>query len=145
MKTILLIIIFFVVNTLHTQNNEQSKQQIRLVMDQQIAGWNSGNVDSFMIGYAKFDSLRFASGSTVTYGWKNMLERYKKSYPTKEKMGILTFGNISIDLISPDAAIAFGTCDLKRSHTEPWGLFTLLFRHKNGEWRIVHDHTSSGN
>ncbi len=145
MKTILLIIIFFVVNTLHTQNNEQSKQQIRLVMDQQIAGWNSGNVDSFMIGYAKFDSLRFASGSTVTYGWKNMLERYKKSYPTKEKMGILTFGNISIDLISPDAAIAFGKWDLKRSHDEPWGLFTLLFRHKNGEWRIVHDHTSSGN
>ena len=145
MKIVILIISLFVVNTLHAQNNEQSKQQIRRVMDQQVAGWNSGNIDSFMVGYARFDSLRFASGGSVTYGWKNMLERYKKNYPTKENMGILTFSQISIDLISQDAAIAFGEWSLKRSKDEPRGLFTLLFRQKNGEWRIVHDHTSSGN
>ncbi len=145
MKTILVVIMFVVVNALNAQNSEQSKQQIRFVMDKQVAGWNSGNIDSFMLGYAQFDSLRFASGGSVTYGWKNMLERYKKNYPTKEKMGYLTFDQISIDLISPDAAVAFGKWSLKRSTDEPWGLFTLLFKHKNGVWRIVHDHTSSGN
>ena len=145
MKITLAIILFFVVNTLYAQNGELSKQQIRFVMDKQIAGWNSGNVDSFMLGYAQFDSLRFASGGSVTYGWKNMLERYKKSYPTKEKMGHLMFSEISIDLISSDAAVVFGKWKLKRANDEPWGLFTLLFKHNNGEWRIIHDHTSTGN
>ena len=27
---------------------------------------------------------------------------------------------------------------------EPHGLFTLLLRRMDGAWRIVHDHTSSG-
>jgi hypothetical protein len=27
---------------------------------------------------------------------------------------------------------------------EPHGLFTLLLRRFDGAWRIVHDHTSSG-
>jgi hypothetical protein len=27
---------------------------------------------------------------------------------------------------------------------EPHGLFTLLLRRLDGAWRIVHDHTSSG-
>ncbi|HAP36182.1 MAG TPA: DUF4440 domain-containing protein [Bacteroidetes bacterium] len=145
MKTFVLIISLFVGNAVNAQSSEQSKQQIRHVMDRQIAGWNSGNIESFMSGYAQFDSLRFASGGTVTYGWKEMLQRYKKSYPTNDKMGILTFSEISIDLISFDAAVVFGTWRLKRSNDSPWGLFTLLFRHNNGEWRIVHDHTSSGN
>ena len=145
MKTLVLLTLFFIGNTLFAQTNEQSKHQIRFVLDQQVAGWNSGNIDSFMTGYEQFDSLRFASGGTITYGWKNMLLRYKKSYPTKEKMGTLTFGEITIDLISSDAALAFGKWTLKRSTDAPWGLFTVLFKYKNGEWRIIHDHTSSGN
>jgi ketosteroid isomerase-like protein len=145
MKTFVLIISLFVGNAVFAQSSEQSKHQIRLVMDRQITGWNSGNIDSFMNGYAQFDSLRFASGGTVTYGWKEMLQRYKNSYPTNDKMGILTFSEISIDLISFDAAVVFGKWRLKRNNDSPWGLFTLLFRHNNGEWRIVHDHTSSGN
>lgn len=145
MKTFALSILLFVGNVVYAQSSEQSTQQIRFVMDRQIAGWNSGNIDSFMIGYAQFDSLRFASGGTVTYGWKEMLQRYKNSYPTNDKMGILTFSEVSINLISFDAAVVFGKWRLKRSNDSPWGLFTLLFRHNNGEWRIVHDHTSSGN
>ncbi len=145
MKIITLIIVFFITVPLLAQNTDQSKHQIRLVIDRQVSEWNSGNIDSFMVGYKQFDSLRFASGGSVTYGWKNMLDRYKKSYPTKEKMGVLTFSQISIELISPDAALVFGTWSLKRTIDTPRGLFTLLFKHTNGEWRIVHDHTSSGN
>ncbi len=132
-------------SSMQAQSVDQIKQTIRTVMDQQIAGWNSGDIQSFMQGYMKFDSLRFASGGNVTYGWNNMLQRYKKNYSTKEKMGQLTFGNITINVLSADAAMVFGKWSLKRDKDEPWGLFTLLFRNKNGEWRIIHDHTSSGN
>jgi len=98
-----------------------------------------------MQGYAKSDSLRFASGGNVTYGWNTMLARYKKSYSTKETMGTLTFTDITIDLLSDRAAIVFGTWKLKRENDTPWGLFTLICKNIKGEWHIVHDHTSSGN
>jgi len=115
------------------------------IMDEQVRGWNNGSIDAFMKGYAQANSLRFASGGTVTYGWKTMLERYKKSYSTKERMGILQFSDISVTIISGDAALAFGTWTLQREQDKPRGLFTLLFRKNNGTWHIVHDHTSSGN
>ncbi|MFA6469063.1 MAG: nuclear transport factor 2 family protein [Bacteroidota bacterium] len=121
------------------------QQQILVVIRQQIDGWNSGNIESFMRGYVVSDSLRFASGGSVTYGWKTMLERYRKGYPTRERMGTLSFTNITIDSISNDAAVVFGTWRLKREKDEPWGLFTLLFKKSADGWRIVHDHTSSGN
>ncbi|MFA6456426.1 MAG: nuclear transport factor 2 family protein [Bacteroidota bacterium] len=125
--------------------NTIAQQQILAVIHQQIDGWNSGSIESFMQGYAVSDSLRFASGGSITYGWKTMLERYKKGYPTRQKMGTLSFTNITIDSISTDAAVVFGTWRVKRDKDEPWGLFTLLFKKSADGWRIVHDHTSSGN
>ncbi|MBI2427540.1 MAG: nuclear transport factor 2 family protein [Ignavibacteriales bacterium] len=113
------------------------------VIERQVNGWNNGSVDEFMDGYARTDSLRFASGGSVTYGWKPMLERYKSRYTTKEAMGILVFSNVSVSIISNDAALVFGKWTLKRKNDTPQGLFTLLFRMIDGEWRIVHDHTSS--
>lgn len=119
------------------------KKAILAVIDRQVAGWNNGSVDKFMEGYARSDSLRFASGGTVTYGWKEMLERYKSRYSSREMMGRLVFSDISISVISNDAALAFGKWELKRNADSPHGLFTLLFRRLDGRWVIVHDHTSS--
>lgn len=96
-----------------------------------------------MDGYVRNDSLRFASGGSVTYGWTTMLGRYRKGYPSPEAMGVLEFSGISITVISPEAAVVFGTWTLRRNADTPAGLFTLLFRKINGSWRIVHDHTSS--
>ena len=39
---------------------------------------------------------------------------------------------------------AFGRWTLEREADLPTGLFTLVFELKNGEWVIVHDHTSAG-
>lgn len=119
------------------------RSEILMVMNMQVLGWNSGSLESFMNGYTVFDSLRFASGGSVTYGWKTMLERYKKSYSSPEKMGTLEFSRISVDILSADAAIAFGEWKLLRESDTPHGLFTLLFRRTPGGWKIVHDHTSS--
>ncbi len=121
------------------------RSRILAVLQQQADGWNNGDIPAYMQGYAQSDSLRFASGGKVTYGWATTLERYRKGYPTREKMGTLSFTDLTVDLLSSDAAMVFGTWRLKRAADEPWGLFTLIFRNIGGEWRIIHDHTSSGN
>ncbi|NUN69044.1 MAG: nuclear transport factor 2 family protein [Bacteroidetes bacterium] len=121
------------------------RTRILTVLQQQADGWNNGDIPAYMKGYAQSDSLRFASGGKVSYGWTATLERYRKGYPTRERMGTLTFTDLSVEFLGPQSAMVFGTWRLKRSADEPWGLFTLIFRNIGGEWRIVHDHTSSGN
>ena len=117
---------------------------IRTLLDRQVAGWNAGDPAAFMAGYWESDSLRFASGGSVTRGWRETLERYRARYDTPEKMGRLTFDRIDIRLVGPDAAVVFGRWALERDGDRPWGLFTLLLRRFPEGWRIVHDHTSSG-
>jgi ketosteroid isomerase-like protein len=58
-------------------------------------------------------------------------------------MGSLTFSDLEITLIGPDAAVALGRWQLKRAQDQPHGRFTLIFRHLPEGWRIVHDHTSA--
>jgi len=79
----------------------------------------------------------------VTRGWQTVLERYQKSYDTKEKMGTLAFSDLEIRILGTDHAIALGVYQLTREEDMPRGRFTLLFRHTPQGWRIIHDHTSS--
>jgi ketosteroid isomerase-like protein len=126
----------------HAVNSGEAKTDILAVIQQQERGWNAGSIEQYMNGYARSDSVRFASGGNVTYGWRTTLERYKRGYPDKASMGTLAFTNIDIKMLSDTSALVFGTWKLKRVQDEPWGLFTLIFHRTNDGWRIMHDHTS---
>ena len=115
---------------------------IRAVLDAQVAAWNRGDIEGFMDGYWRSPETVFVSGDTVTHGWQTVLDRYKKGYSTREKMGTLVFSDLEIKLISKDAAIATGRWQLTRAGDTPHGRFTLIFRKTSQGWRIVHDHTS---
>ena len=115
---------------------------IRAVLDSQVAAWNRGDIEGFMDGYWRSEETVFVSGETVTHGWQTVLDRYKKGYSTREKMGTLTFSELEIKVISRDAAVALGRWQLQRAQDNPHGRFTLIFRKVREGWRIVHDHTS---
>ena len=123
---------------------ETAEQQILAVLLAQQKAWNAGNIETYMQGYYKSDSLRFASGGNVSYGWQTTLDRYLEGYPDKAAMGKLTFSEIDIKMLSETSALVFGKWELKREADHPCGLFTLLFQKAPCGWRIVHDHTSSG-
>ena len=129
-------------NRLDTETEEQA---IRSILETQVIDWNAGDIDSFMQGYWASDSLRFASGNAFRQGWQETLERYKTSYPDKRAMGELTFELYEVNVLSQDAATVFGRFHLKRDASigDLTGLFTLIFRKKNGSWVVVHDHTSA--
>jgi ketosteroid isomerase-like protein len=115
---------------------------IRKVLDDQITAWNNGNIDQYMSGYWKSDSLRFIGKSGLKYGWQNTLNNYKKSYPDKASMGILAFNVLSVELFSPDIAFVIGLWKLTRDAGNIDGVFSLVFRKINGQWLIVCDHSS---
>lgn len=124
-------------------NKLQIKQEIQTVLLEQVRGWNTGDITEYMQGYAKSDSIRFASGGSIVYGWQTVHDRYQKRYSDSAKMGRLYFSDIDITVLSPEAAMVFGKWQLDRENDKPWGLFTLLLRKTAVGWRIVHDHTSS--
>ena len=122
--------------------DEKSKTAIRKVMDEQTAAWNRGDIDGFMQGYWNSPDMTFVSGDNVTKGWQPTLERYKKSYNSREKMGVLSFTDLEITLTGKDSAVVLGRFTLVREKDKPTGMFTLNFRKFKEGWRIIIDHTS---
>lgn len=118
------------------------EQRVRDVMTAQTVAWNSGDIDGFMQSYAKTDSLMFIGSKGVTYGWDSTLAHYKRGYPTKAAMGVLSFDIIQVKQLSPDYFFVVGKFTLIRDRDTPSGHFDLLFQKINGKWFIVSDHTS---
>lgn len=120
-----------------------AEHAIRDLLRQQVEAWNHGDIDAFMNGYAHSEKTAFVSGDDIHHGWNVVLQRYKARYPDRAHMGKLTFRELEIQILSPDAALATGRWYLQRAKDTPHGRFTLIFRHLPEGWRIVHDHTSS--
>ena len=117
-------------------------EQIRAVLDAQVAAWNRGDIDAFMQGYARSAKTIFVSGDEVTHGWQTVRDRYVKKYDSREKMGALTFSGLNITPLCDDAAVVLGSWSLRRKGDHPHGKFTLFFRRLPEGWRIAMDHTS---
>ncbi|MEO8042029.1 MAG: DUF4440 domain-containing protein, partial [Acidobacteriota bacterium] len=95
MKSILLcmVVLLFSITAFSQSANDVSRirTDIVAVMDAQAVAWNRGDVDGFMLGYWNSSDLVFVSGENVTRGWQPTLDRYKKNYNSREKMGTLRF------------------------------------------------------
>lgn len=121
---------------------QKDEISIRKLMDDQTKAWNAGDLEGFMKGYWKSDSLMFIGSSGVTYGWEATLNNYRKNYPDTATMGILTFDILLIKPLSNIFCHVVGKWHLKRSIGDASGHYTLLFRKIKGEWVIVADHSS---
>ena len=118
-------------------------QQVRAVLDAQVAGWNRGDLSGFLATYRHSPDLTFFSGGSVVKGFAAVQARYQKRYgESTATMGQLRFEDIEVIMLGPDAAAARGRFRLEMKDSSPTGLFTLLLRKSAGRWEIVHDHTS---
>jgi uncharacterized protein (TIGR02246 family) len=120
-----------------------SVAEIQSVLSAQQDAWNRGDIDAFMNGYARSTSTVFVSQDEVSRGWETVRDRYRVKYSDRTKMGTLSFSEIEVTTLSPDAAVVLGRWRLKRANDEPHGRFTLIFKRLPEGWRIVHDHTSA--
>ena len=125
-----------------SSNYEASKQQITSMMLQTAEDWSKGDLEAFMNGYIKSDSLKFVGSGGITYGWQQTLENYKKGYPTKEHTGTLTFNLLEFDQLANDVFLVIGEFHLKRTVGDADGMFSIILKRINGEWKIIADHSS---
>lgn len=125
--------------------NVKGGDRILAVLDKQVAAWNAGDLEKFMLGYWRSPELTFYSSTGKVNGWEATLERYRKTYQAEgREMGKLVFDDLDITMLGPDSALVRGRWKLAFADgKEIGGIFTLVFRQFRNEWKIVHDHTSS--
>jgi len=124
--------------------SQSTEDAVRDVLAAQQTSWNRGDVDAFMSGYESSDATTFV-GATITRGYRQVLENYRRRYPTKEKMGRLTFSAIEVTPLGAEFASVIGRFHLDRTAEAGGpanGVFTLLFRKTASGWKIILDHTS---
>lgn len=117
--------------------------KIYKVINDQLIAWNKGDMQGYMQGYWNSDSLQFITSKGVTYGYNQVLSNYLKSYPTKEKMGELSFENLRIKFLDPLEQVAQVTGKWKVLHEDKTseGTFSLIVKFFGSEPRIIIDHT----
>lgn len=120
----------------------KDRTAILSLLEKQRGDWNKGDVEAYMQGYWKSDSLLFVGKSGPTYGWQKTLDNYKRGYPDKAAMGFLTFGIKKVEFIAKDRAFVLGSWNVKREKDELKGYFTLLLRKIDGLWKVIVDHSS---
>jgi ketosteroid isomerase-like protein len=140
MRTLIFALCILSANILFAQKADDLS--IREVMQAQQEAWNKGDIESFMKGYWNSDSLMFIGSSGVTYGYNNTLERYRKTYNSREKMGTLKFDLLHVIRLADNVYMVVGKWHLTRTIGDAGGLYTLLFRKINDRWVIISDHTS---
>ncbi len=117
--------------------------EVAEVMRLQEDAWNRGDLEGFMEGYWKSDSLMFIGKDGVTHGHAATLNRYQKGYPSQQTMGTLTFDNHHWESIAQDVGWLVGGWRLDKSEGEVvQGMYSLLWVKKAHGWVIVADHSS---
>lgn len=142
MRIVCLFIVFSCFTSLYGWSQSKDEQQIRQILQQQTEAWNEGDLDRFMNGYWKNDSLMFIGKSGVTYGWQETLDNYRRGYPDRSAMGILSFQIIKVERLATDRFFVVGRWHLKREAGDLSGHYTLIWKKINGSWVIVADHSS---
>lgn len=143
MKSFYLVIFFLATLQTFSQNNRaEDEKAIRQVLSIQQSAWNNFDLEGFMQGYWKSDSLKFYGSGGITKGWQKTLDNYKKNYPSKEYIGELNFTLKSIYPIEENSYYVMGQYHLKRSVGDANGEFLIILKKINGEWKIIADMSS---
>ena len=108
-------------------------------MNAQEIAWNKHDLEGFMKGYWRSDSLKFYGSNGLTKGWENTLANYKKGYPTKAESGTLIFVINDVSKIEGDNYWVMGEYHLKREVGDADGVFIIIFKKINGKWKIIAD------
>jgi hypothetical protein len=105
----------------------------------QEVAWSNHDLEGFMKGYWKSDSLKFYGSNGITYGWDKTLENYKKRYLTPDDSGTLKFKINDITKIEKESYYIMGAYHLTRKVGDASGVFMIIFRKIKGQWKIVAD------
>lgn len=114
--------------------------ELNQMMHDSATAWTNDDLDAFMLAFHNSPDLVFAIPTGITRGWQPLKERYAKSIAKSS----LYFTDVEVTVITPEVALVFAQFHniMKDNGSYATGLTTLLCKKINGNWVIVHDHSS---
>ncbi|MGH9778741.1 MAG: YybH family protein [Candidatus Acidiferrales bacterium] len=119
----------------------QAEREVRAEMQAQQDAWNRGDVEAFLGHYSESPPPSFFSNGRMLRGRSEIGALMRERY--KEGMGQLTYGDPHFEVALPEVAVVWGEWRVQLPNgQERRGLGTAVLRKLEGQWRIVHDHSS---
>jgi ketosteroid isomerase-like protein len=115
------------------------------LLHRQEADWNRGDLDAFATGYKNSPDILFM-GRTIRRGYAQMLAGYRKSFPTREAMGTLSFSALAVQRLDDHFATVTGRFHLERTAAgggDAGGYYLLVVEKTPAGWKIVRDDTTN--
>lgn len=114
--------------------------ELEQMMHDSADAWTADDLDAFMLAFHNSPDLTFAIPTGITKGWGPLKARYAKSIAKSN----LWFTDIETTVITADTALVFARFHnvMKQGGDYSTGLTTLLCKKIDGNWVIVHDHSS---
>ena len=116
---------------------------VRSVLVAQGDAWNRGDLAGYMASFSRDEQTRHIFNREITSGYSAIEARFKARYPDPKNMGTISFSELDVAVLAPDAAFAFARWRFEYEGKTSAGIFTLIFRDLNGRWVIVHDHSTA--
>jgi ketosteroid isomerase-like protein len=120
-------------------------EAILAMLNKQAVDWNRGDLEAFATGYKNSPDILFM-GRTIRQGYEQMLAGYRKSFPTREAMGTLTFSNLEVQPLDEHFATVTGRFHLERTAAgggNAGGYYLLVVEKTPSGWKIIRDDTTN--
>jgi len=122
--------------------------EVEAMLHASAASWNDGDLSGFLDDYWRSEDLTFSGATGVTRGWENVRTGYLESYwAPGTARDSLRFEGIEAFPLGDEHALALGQYVLFRPEeggvVTSSGFFSLVLQNMEGEWKILHDHTSA--
>ncbi len=136
-KLVLWALLFFGYVGVSQTNIENDQKAINKVLKKQRLAWSKNNLDQYMEAYWKSDSLKFYSSHGVINGWYDTFDRFEKAYPTEKHTGKLSYKINAITPVANGSYYVLGEYHIKRDMGNADGIFMLVVKNINGQWKII--------
>src|SRR5580658_2122822 len=79
--------------------------EVRTLLQNSAEAWNRGDLPAFASAYEDSPDTTFIGREVTRGGTQAILERYRRTYPTRDAMGQLAFSELEIRALAPDVAL----------------------------------------
>ncbi|NNE35640.1 MAG: SgcJ/EcaC family oxidoreductase [Rhodothermales bacterium] len=108
--------------------------------------WNGGDMQAYLDAYWDDEGMALVFSDRVVLGKDAMTEMFTSTWPNEAKMGDFATEDVNVIVLNPDLAIAKGRFQHQFTDSLIVGAFShILVRGDDGQWKIVHEHTSRKN
>ena len=116
---------------------------LQALLDQSAQAWNAGDLDGFLITYARDSATTFFTTRGPVYGFETIRGRYAARFEPGAERDSLHFTDFTVRMMGADYVLSTARYVLMRGDSvTATGPFTVIWERRPEGWRMIHDHTS---